>query len=483
MARLGARSGQVAGFVFLCSVLAAPVVQGSGLATPRFGGWTGLTLDSASSLHLNPAALARIDDKRLQVDLAAIYANIRYKRGRRAFYQHEDGFDFALPVPTSDIDPSKTGWTNEVSANEILPAVAVALAIPLTDRVVLGVGVNPAFGAVAEFPDDGPQRYQIQQVVLFAGYLTTALAVEATDWLAIGLGLDVVAATLSLRQVVDLAGTPLLGDTFAKPPINQQNDFSSDAPPAVRELNALSRDTTVDGATAIGLSFKAGVTLTPHKTVRIALAYQHGANLVLEGDGYLDMNHDIFTKDLSAHGMRYPALVRSTIYAGLPLPASLRLGVGWLPSEAFELHLDVGWVGYSAIDSLDITMQSLDLAQPKLGVSDVASYSLPRRWNDTLETCALAVFRLTPGFRLGLRGGYHSPVSPDATMDLMAIDGHRLIAGVLGRWQLEGGLQIGAHIGGHHILERRVVASDYDRGNGIYGLTIIHAGGDIAWRW
>ena len=483
MTAVGRRCGRLAGALCLLSLLATTSAHGSGLSTPRFGGWTGLTLDTAAAMHLNPAALALLEDKQLQVDLAAIYAHISYQRGRRAFYQHEDGFDFALPIPASDIDPSKTGWADEVSANEILPAVAGALAIPLSDRVVLGVGLNPAYGAVAKFPDDGPQRYQIQEVVLFAGYLTTALAVEATDWLAIGLGLDVVAATLSLRQVVDLAGTPLLGDTFAKPPINQQNDFGSDAPPAVRELNALSRDTTVDGATAIGLSFKAGVTLTPHRTVKIALAYQHGANLVLEGDGYLDMNHDIFTKDLSAHGMRYPALVRSTIYATLPLPASLRLGLGWLPSEAFELHLDVGWVGYSAIESLDITMQSLDLAQPKLGVSDVASYSLPRRWNDTLETSALAVFRASEGFRLGLRAGYHSPVSPDATMDLMAIDGHRLIGGLLARWQFDGGLQVGAHVGGHHILERRVLASEHDRGNGIYGLTIIYAGGDIAWRW
>ena len=190
--------------LWLLSSLSAIPAEGSGLATPRFGGWTGLTLDTAASMHLNPAGLARLEDRRLQIDLAAIYANIRYKRGRRAFYQHEDGFDFALPIPASDIDPSKTGWATEVSANEFLPAAAAALSIPLGDRVVLGFGLNPAYGAVAEFPDDGPQRYQIQQVVLFAGYLTTALAVQATDWLAVGVGLDVVAATLSLRQIVDL---------------------------------------------------------------------------------------------------------------------------------------------------------------------------------------------------------------------------------------------------------------------------------------
>ncbi|HAN31144.1 MAG TPA: hypothetical protein DCQ06_06050 [Myxococcales bacterium] len=72
-------------------------------------------------------------------------------------------------------------------------------------------------------------------------------------------------------------------------------------------------------------------------------------------------------------------------------------------------------------------------------------------------------------------------MSPDATVDLMSIDGHRLIAGLLAS-QSFGAVTLTAAVGVQHVLPRRVVASRYDRGNGWYRLTIGHLNVGMVWR-
>lgn len=468
----------------LCMLVPSRGAMASGIGTPHLGGGLAtVTGSDPGSMHLNPALLADLRGTRLSLDLGGVLALADYQRERRAKYQYSDGFQFALPVDPDAIDPSKSGLAPTVSATEMLPGVALALSRSLGDRVTIGLSVHPSFGAPLNFPEDGAQRWQLQQVFLLGVYGTPALAVKATDWLWLGAGVDVVFGVMSLRQVIDLATTPFLAEAFNNPPINQKNDFGTDAPAAVRELDVLSRPTTIDAATAWGLTFKAGLVIAPNDDLRFALSWQHGVELVFTGDAYLDMDHDFFTGDLASQGLLYPALVKGQAWIEMPLPAALRAGLSWQMSVAWKVQFQAAWVRYSAVQELAVTLQSPDLAQPQLGIGDTTDFILPRRWHDTVEVEVLTSVLATPALEWSFRAGYHSPMSPDATVDLISLDGHRLLAGLMMRWQWTDWLAVGGQAAVQQVLTRTVVASDHDRGNGVYGLTVLALGASLGLGW
>lgn len=463
------------------SLAAAPSTHAGGLGTPLVGtAWSGVTTADAAAVYWNPARLSAIEGHELQLGAGLIVAFASYERVRRAQYQYEDSFDFALPLDPADIDASKSGSAGEVSGDMLLPLGSVFASWRVHDRVTLGLGVYAAYGAVLDMPANGPQQWQVNDAVLFGVQVTPAISVQATDWLSIGAGFHLVIGALGLQQTIDLAGTSLLGGALANPPISQPNDFGSDAPPGVRELDVLSRPATVDQATALGASFNVGVALTPHPDWVIGLTYQHRTDLVLEGDARLNMDHDFFTTDLAYKGLQYPALVEGTAFVELTLPASLRLGLSWTPAEGTEIALQGGWVMYSAVEALIVTIESPDLELPTLGLGSTARVELPRDWNDSFEVELLLAHQVAEILRLGFRAGYHSPVSPDRTLDLASIDGHRLIGAAMVDVKISDTIALQGQVMLQHLIPHEVTNSDFDLGNGTYGLTIFHVGGALS---
>jgi len=440
-----------------------------------------VTATTAASMHLNPAALASVGRTTLQVDAAAISASIGYTRERRASYQYADSFKFKLPLDAADIDASRSGTLPRMSGSTLAPTAALAFAMPLGDRWAVGLSAVPEYAAVLKLPDDGPHRWQLQETFVLVEMVSLGVAFAVTDKLHIGASADLAIGMMSLRQVTDLAATDMLGGAFANPPINQANDFGTDAPPGVRELDVLSRAATVHEATAIAGSFKAGLVFLPSPSWRLAAAWQQGIDMVYEGDFYLDMDHPFFTTDLAGQGLKYPRQVRGDAFVELPAPSVLRLGVGWRGASV-GVQVQASWLRYSAVKSLDVTIRSPDLAQPELGLGDVVTLGLDRSWMDTFEVESLVDVALGEAWKLGVRAGYHSPVSPDATMDLLSLDGQRLIGGLAARWQATDALALTAHVSGHHVLSRTVQASNFDRGNGVYDLSILIAGAGVQWQ-
>ncbi|MCO4760212.1 MAG: outer membrane protein transport protein [Myxococcales bacterium] len=463
--------------------LVADRADAGGISSPRNGaGWASPTFATPASIHFNPAAIMSLSGVQLDASLAFIYAEAKYVRNRRSAYQRADGLDFALPVPPAEIDPTRSGWQPEMNGTVMSPGGAASLSWRVSERFALGLSLHPSYAAVLAFPDDGPHRFQMQEVALLASFITPTIAFAPTDWLHLGAGFDLVSGMMSLRQVVDLATTPMLRDSLGQPPISQKNDFGPNAPAGVRELDVLGRPVTINQAEALSWSFKLGATVLVSESLRFALSYQHSTPMVFVGDAYLEMDEDLFTQDLASQGLQYPPLVKGRAWIELPLPASLRFGVAWDVTSQLALHVQASWVRYSAVQDLTVTLQSDDFVQPKLGLGDTTAIALERGWVDTVEAEVLAVWRSGNGMRLGLRGGYHSPMSPDATVDLLSIDGHRMIGSVMLR-QAWGGFALSGTVGGQHVFDRTVEASRYDRGNGVYGLTIVHANLGLEWRW
>jgi long-chain fatty acid transport protein len=463
---------------------ASSTARASGIDPPFTGtAWSGVTMADPAAVHWNPAMLSELQGFQLQLNAGVVYGRVGYERERRATYQREDGFAFALPIAAEDVDPSKTGVAEAVVGEVITPSGSLFLSYETSPGLTAALGIYPGFAAPIAFPDAGAHRYQVQEAFIGGVTITPAVGWRPLPWIAVGAGLNVIVGTLGLRTVIDLAATDILGDVLGNPPINQPNDFGADAPPGVRELDVLSRPVTIHDATAVGVGFNVGLTVSPDPKWRIGLAYQHAVSLVFEGRFRLDMNHDLFTKDLAYQGLVYPAEVNGDAWIGMSTPSTLRLGASWLAASWLAVHLMAGWVRYSVVDELRITIQSEDLALPDLDVGPVASIAMPRRWNDTGEVELMTAFRVDSSVRLGLRIGYHSPASPDQTVDLTSVDGHRIVAALMGRLSLSSHVALTAQATLHQLIPRVVEASDHDRANGRYDVTIVGGGLALEGDW
>ncbi len=473
-------SRTLANALLALAMSATPVTAG-GLGTPIVGSpWSSVTEADGAAVHFNPANLARIEGLSLSLSAGLIWANIAYTREYRAAYQYEDSFTFKLPLQPEDIDPNKTGVAASSDSTVLLPLGGGFFTYSPMADLTLGLGVYAPFGAALDPDDTGPQRYAVQQALIVGLNVTPSIAYKVTDWFQFGAGISLVLGTVNLRQVVDLAGTDMLATALADPPLNQANDFGAGASPAVRELSVLSRPATLE-TSALGVTFNVGVSFTPGDFV-IGLAYQHSTDLVFSGDAYLDMNHDFFTTDLAFKGLQYPALVKGKAFIELPFPASVKLGVAWSDSDD-EVMVQADYVFWSTIDALRVTLESPDLAQPDIGIGPVTTLALPRDYMNAIEVEALYGRTIGEDLRVGVRVGYHSPFSPDTTMDLSSIDGHRLTAKLMLDYHATSYLTFNAYVGVQHVLERTVEASRADIGNGTYGLTMIHGGGELRFHW
>lgn len=459
----------------------SPSASASGLGVPQVGSpWSGVTTADGAAVHWNPANLARIKGFKMELSAGLIWGDIRYQREYRGSYQYEDSFKFKLPIQGKDIDPSKSGLAAPSDSNILLPLGAAFLTYSPIENLTLGFGVYGVHGAVIDPEDDGAQRFAVQEAFILGLYITPSIAYQVTDWFSVGVGVSVVMGSVNLKQVVDLAGTSLLADALADEPLNQPNDFGPNAPSAVRELSVLSRPATLE-TTALGVTFNVGVTFTPGDWV-IGASYQHGTDMVFSGDAYLEMDHDFFTTDLAYKGLQYPALVVGDAYIELPFPASIRLGVAWSDADN-EVMIQGSYILWSAVEALKVTLEADGLAQPDLGIGPVTKLDLPRNYNNTIEIEALYGRQVTPELKLGIRLGYHSPFSPDSTMDLSSIDGHRLMGVAMMDYKATDFFTFTAYAGVQHVLDRTVEASANDIGNGTYGLTVVHGGGQLTFHW
>jgi long-chain fatty acid transport protein len=464
------------------AVLASAARAGaSGLTPPSVGHvWSGPVTADAAAVFWNPAMLADVRKARIEGNVDLVFPSIRYTRERRGVYQREDSFKFRLPLEESDIDRSKTGVGPEVAAqNVLIPAGSLFAAVPVHDRVTMGFGFFGLAGAIITFPEFGPARYQLQEASLLGMALTAGVGIRVNEWLRVGVTAYYVAGRMGLRKVADLAGTDLLGKALANPPINQPNDFGMNAPTGVRELAVLSRPFTLTGAAASSATFSLGLAFEPSKVLTIGLAYVHQVPLKLQGRFGLDMNDEFFTQDLAAQGLKYPPLVEGDAFVEFSLPSVVKLGVAVQPSKDFRLQLLVEYFRYSELKAFNITLRSAGLAQPSLGVSDVVKLVEPLSWKDTVTVGATGIVRAFPSVELGLGLGYQSSASPDSTISLASPDGDRIVASAggrltVGRFELTGALQV------HHVLTRTVTASDFDKANGTYKVTLVLFSGSLA---
>jgi long-chain fatty acid transport protein len=456
----------------------AATARASGFDVPIVGtAQSGPVSRDAAALHHDPAQLGFLPRAELQLGGGAIVASIGYQRDFRGTYQLADTLQFDDPIDPGYVDPTKTGRADAVRTTPAGPVGGVLFGVPLVrDRLGLGGGVYVPYAAVLDWPDDGPQKFQIREAFLASTNFALGLGVRLHEKVSIGAGVAYVLTFLELSKVQDFAAVDDFHDALADPPVNQANDFGVDAPSTVRELDVLARPIWIQNAVSHGVTFNAALAVRPTERVDLALVYQHGSRVRARGDFTLDMDDDFFTQDLAAEGLSYPPVVRGDAEVRLRLPMRLTFGAGVEAHRRFRLDGFVSYVFYRRVDAFDIRLASPDLAQPELGVPGESRQVLPRDWNDVVNVELYGRIRPLAAMVLSVMVGYESPASPGATIDAASPDGHRILWGLgLGhtfrdRFQL----LVDAEL--HHMVPRTVTSSEHDLGNGTYRLVIAQLG-------
>jgi len=467
------------------ALLVSRGASASGLDAPLVGsGQSGPTISDGAAIHWNPAALADLDRPELFGGAGLVAGRVGYRRERRGTYQTPDSLRLRGPMAEGETDPGKQGFSREVVATPLAPTGDLFFAWPLAQRrLVLGLGAYVPYAAALDFPANGPQAWQLRQAFIVASYVTASAALRVLPTLSIGAGVSYVGGLASLSKKQDFAELPEFQRAFSDPPIGQPNEFGPNAPSHVRELDVLSRPISITNALSHGISFNVGLLYQPIEDVRLALAYQHGAQMRYRGRFALDMNDPFFTQDLAAQGLKYPPLVQGDAELAFRLPKRITAGASYQATRTFRVDGFVQYVTYSDVDAFVVTTRSPSLAQPKLGIGPSVRAVLPRTWNDTVWIEANGRFALSRRFTMSATLGYQSPASPDETIDVGSPDGHRLVGGLGAVVRATQWLDLHADARAQGILPRTVTTSRSDVGNGRYTMAVGYLGGHAKARF
>jgi len=365
-------------------------------------------VNDASAVFFNPANLADITNRQFLISSTIGYGQTKFR--------------------------SLTGATTETTRPWFdLPSMAMAW--PLQDDLVFGIGLNVPFGRQSCWDKNGFFRdltpvYTSMMVV----DLNPSLAWRISDQVSVGAGLDIYYGRLQFNQYIPWGAMPLgAGEGLARG--------------------------TADGW-AVGAN--AGITwrLTPDQ--RIALTCRAPFNL-----------H--FTGDMTVLGGTPPPYLASAVASSssaattFQFPTIVALAYGLKVTETLKLEADAEWLQYSRFKRMNINAGANTFLSSAL--------SAPTDWNNTW-TCGLgASWQFATQWTL--RGGYEYLVSPspNRTFAPSILDNSQsLVAFGLGWRNGPNAVDLGAAIGifgGRTVRNDQIAAynGDYDFSATVVSLT------------
>lgn len=258
--------------------------------------------------------------------------------------------------------------------NPIVSGVAPnnAFALPLGDRIAIGVAVTAPFSFTSDYDPSGWQRYSAIRSRLLTLDIQPSLAVEATDWLSVGAAVN----------------------------IEYADAWLSNALPNLAPGSADGRLRLTGNGWDLGWS--AGVQLRPSARATIGLAYKSAVEHKLKGP--VDISG--LAGPLAARNVQAETTARFTTPWQLIVGA--RVGI----TEALTLNAQVTRYGWSKFDRIEV-------AAP---VSNAIEQNYKNTW-----AVSLGVDHEL-GDRLTLRAGIQLDPTPtrDASRDPRVPDGDRV---------------------------------------------------------
>lgn len=243
-----------------------------------------------------------------------------------------------------------------------------------------GIGVTTPYGLGTEWADNWVGRAVTREIELQTFYIMPTVSYAVNDWLAFGLGANIVFSNVSLRRAV----------TNFDPELDLELEGSGD--PA--------------------FSWNMGVIVKPMENVSLGFTYRAETSIDFEG-----------TANFHPTAALQPLFPGGDVTTALSPPATWFAGIAWAPVENFEMEFDFQGIQWSSYDKL-----ALDFAVDNLNTAGVAQtdVSTPKDYEDTFILRLGAEYRI-PLLGLALRGGYfydRNPV-PDKSLEPLLPDSDR----------------------------------------------------------
>lgn len=268
-----------------------------------------------------------------------------------------------------------------------------AFALPLGDKVAVGLAVTAPFSFTSDYDPSGWQRYSAIRSRLLTLDFQPSLAVKATEWLSVGAALN----------------------------IQYSDAWLSNALPNLAPGSADGRLRLTGSGWDWG--WTAGLQLRPAERMTIGLAYKSAVEHKLEGPVEISG----LAGPLAARNLRARTVARFT--TPWQLTAGARLGV----TKSLTLNAQVVHFGWSKFDRIEI-------AAP-------ISNAIVQNYKDTWSVAV--GFDQSVGERLTLRAGVQLDPTPtrDAGRDPRVPDGDRVDYNVGATYRMNGHMTLDAAAG------------------------------------
>lgn len=364
---------------------------------------TAAAADDASSIFFNPAGMAKLDQSQFLVVASGISISSEF---------NDAGSQPALGQALGSEGGDAGDW-NAVPA--------VFFAVPLSDRFVVGMGVNAPFGLKTEYDDGWMGRFQALESEIKTYNFNPSLSWRVNDQLSLGIGANYQRIQAELTNAVNYTAVVAQG--------LQGLAAAGQLPPAlvptlIAQNAGLQGNTVVRGDDG-GWGFNAGLLYEFSPDTRIGLSYRSSIDYSLEGS--VRFATPTATEPTGAAIIAAASAPGATLANG---PASVDLEV---PDSAIaslyhrigpvELLADVAWTGWSSIQDLVIVRDT----------GAVLSVT-PERWEDAWRYALGAAYQLSSAWKL--RGGvaYDETNVPDSTRTARLPDEARTWVAIGAQW-------------------------------------------------
>ncbi|HLL31285.1 MAG TPA: outer membrane protein transport protein, partial [Allosphingosinicella sp.] len=313
-----------------------------------------------ASLWWNPAAIAGTKEKE-----GAFGATAIFPRGRVR--------DAGTLIDRPGAPPAPVGGIGELR-DPILRGVAPnnAFALPLGDRIAIGLAVTAPFSFTSDYDPSGWQRYSAIRSRLLTLDFQPSLGVKATDWLSVGAAVNVQYSDAWLSNALP--------------------NLTPGSPDGRLRLTGSGWD----------LGWSAGLQLHPAERVTIGAAYKSAVEHKLEGPVEITG----LAGPLAARNLRAKTVARFTTPWQFTIGA--RLGV----TQGLTLNAQAVRFGWSKFDQIEIDTP--------------ISNAIEQNYKDTWSVAV--GFDQALGERLTLRAGVQVDATPtrDSGRDPRVPDGDRV---------------------------------------------------------
>ena len=287
--------------------------------------------DEASTIAKNPAGLTRLQQPEAQANLHTIFIQADFK---------DEGSTNAVGSPM-------IGTEDDGGTDVFVPSLFASM--PVSDRLVFGLGIHSPYGLATDYDDDWVGRYHATSSELITLNFNPSVGYKILDWLSLGLGLSAQYIDADLQNEVDFGLTA--GRVAGSEPAAQMLS---------QNLDGSCKVTGDDW----GYGFNVGVLLEPTDQTRFGIHFRSQIKHDISGDS--DFEKVPTADDLAPLGPGAGPIAAGLaanfndpdVDSDITLPATLSFSAYHEFNEQWAIMADATWTDYSQLDELRVEFEN-----------------------------------------------------------------------------------------------------------------------------